>query len=206
MTDLLIFPYNGNGIEAIDCISGEYNFIGFIDDVEEKHGTSFTSQPVFDRQALKKYKNAKVLAVPGGPSSFKEKVRQIESLELAKDRFAKIIHPSAQISKYASVGYNVLIMAGVVITPKAWIGNHICILPNTVIHHDVKVDDYTWIGSNAIIAGSVKVGKNCFIGSGSSFINNISVGEGTLVGIGSNVIKSVEAYQTVAGNPAKSIQ
>lgn len=27
---LLIFPYNGNGIEALDCIGSGYQFIGFV--------------------------------------------------------------------------------------------------------------------------------------------------------------------------------
>ena len=31
MKELLIFPYNGNGLEALDCIQGQYRFIGFID-------------------------------------------------------------------------------------------------------------------------------------------------------------------------------
>jgi sugar O-acyltransferase (sialic acid O-acetyltransferase NeuD family) len=205
MTDLLIFPYNGNGIEAMDCISGEYNFLGFIDDLKEKQGVSFTNHPVFDRDALRKYKSAKVLAVPGGPLTYKEKVQNIDSLQLPQSRFAQIIHPAANVSKHAKLGFNLLIMAGVVITAKAFIGNHVCILPNTVIHHDSFIEDYTWIGSNVTIAGNVRVGKNCFIGSNSTLINNISIGEGTLVGIGSNVLASFQSNQKLVGNPARNI-
>jgi sugar O-acyltransferase (sialic acid O-acetyltransferase NeuD family) len=206
MTDLLIFPYNGNGIEAIDCLTDQYNFIGFVDDLPDKQGSSFTSHPVFPREALIKYKNAKVLAVPGGPTSFKEKEANISSLNLSKDRFVQLIHPSASVSKYATIGFNALIMAGVVITPGARIGNHICILPNTVIHHDVKVADYCWIGSNVVVAGGTAIGKNSFIGSASSVINNIQIGEGSLIGIGSNVIRSVNNHSKVGGNPAKPLK
>ena len=206
MIDLLIFPYNSNGIEAIDCLSGQFNFIGFVDDLTEKQGSSFTGHPVFSRDAFEKYKNAKVLAVPGGPKSYKEKEENINSLNLENNRFATVIHPSANVSNYASIGLNVLIMAGVVITPRAKIGNHVCILPNTVVHHDVKIEDYCWIGSNVVIAGNVQVGRNAFIGSASSIINNIEIGEGALVGIGSNVIMSVEANQKVGGNPAKPLK
>ena len=28
---LLIFPFNGNGLEALDCIDKNYEFIGFVD-------------------------------------------------------------------------------------------------------------------------------------------------------------------------------
>jgi hypothetical protein len=34
---LIIFPFNGNGIEALDCIQeNTFEFIGFIDDSPEK--------------------------------------------------------------------------------------------------------------------------------------------------------------------------
>ena len=34
---LVIFPYNGNGIEALDCINDdEFELIGFIDDDKNK--------------------------------------------------------------------------------------------------------------------------------------------------------------------------
>ena len=33
---LLIFPYNGNGIEALDCIGSAYRFIGFVDDTPRR--------------------------------------------------------------------------------------------------------------------------------------------------------------------------
>jgi sugar O-acyltransferase (sialic acid O-acetyltransferase NeuD family) len=206
MIDLLIFPYNSNGIEAIDCLSDEFNLIGFVDDLPEKQGSSFSGHPVFSREAFNKYKNAKVLAVPGGPKTYKEKKININSLNLPEDRFATVIHPSAKISKYASVGINVLIMAGIVVAPRVKIGHHVCVLPNTVIHHDAEVKDYCWIGSNVVIAGNVQVGQNAFIGSASSIINNIEIGDGALIGIGSNVIRSVEANKTVGGNPAKPLK
>ena len=44
---LLIFPYNGNGIEALDCIGNAYRFIGFVDDTPEKRGFDPNGFPVF---------------------------------------------------------------------------------------------------------------------------------------------------------------
>ncbi len=36
MNKLIIFPFNGNGIEAMDCIGNEYELIAFADDTAEK--------------------------------------------------------------------------------------------------------------------------------------------------------------------------
>lgn len=201
MKKLIIFPFNGNGIEALDCIDdNEYDFMGFIDD-----NTTVTSSTyeIFPRTILRKHPEIFMLAVPGSYQSYKKRAAIISSLEISKERFITVIHPKATVGKHVQIGYNCLIMAGVVITSNAKLHNHICILPNSVIHHDVNIEDYTLIGSNVLIAGSTNIGVNCYIGSGSNIINGIHVGERTLVGLGSNVLKSVPENSKVAGNPAK---
>lgn len=205
MQDLLIFPYNGNGLEALDCLSDDFNFIGFVDDTKEKQGVNGLGQHIFNRTVFEKYPKAKVLAVPGSPSSFKIRKEIIDGLCLSDERFVNVIHPKAIISKNVVLGKNCLIYAGVVITSNAQIGNHVCILPNTVIHHDSKIGDYTLIGSNICIAGYTTIGNNCYIGSGSNIINNISIGDNVLVGMGSNVIKNVIDNSKIAGNPARAL-
>lgn len=205
MQDLLIFPYNGNGLEALDCLGNTYNFIGFVDDTKEKQGVNIFGHQVFDRTAFQKYANAKVLAVPGSPLSFKVRKDIIDGLNLDFNRFTTIIHPNANISKNAQIGINCLIYAGVVITGNAQVGNHICILPNTVIHHDTKIGNYTLIGSNVCIAGYTEIGVNCYIGSGSNIINGIKIGDSALISLGSNVIKDILENSRVAGNPARII-
>jgi len=202
---LLIFPYNGNGIEALDCIGSAYRFIGFVDDTPQKRGIDPNGYPVLDRDAFARFSDARVLAIPGSPSSYRTRKETIQGLGIAEERFARVIHPTARVSPLASIGYNVLIMAGVVITSNALIGSHVCILPNTVIHHDVVVGDWCLIGSNVTIAGSTIIEENCYIGSGSSIMNGLCVGGGALIGLGSNVISSVAAAARVVGNPAREI-
>ncbi len=205
MEDLLIFPYSGTAIEALDCLGGQWNCVGFISDDENVVGKEFFEVKVYSRQALNDFPGAKVLAVHGSPSSFLKRQNILESLEVSHDRLATVIHPNASVSKRAKVGKNVLIMAGVVITSNATVGNHIVILPNTVIHHDSTVGDLTLIGANATIAGNVTVGKNCYIGAASSIKNGISLGENVLVGIGANVISNFSNGQKIIGNPAKPL-
>lgn len=206
MKKLIIFPFNGNGIEAIDCLDNDYELIAFADDTKEKQGTSEFGIPVYGRQIIEKYPEAFVLAVPGSPKTYNSRKVTIHSLQIPENRFAKVVHPAARIAAYSSVGLNCLIMAGVIINNKARIGNHVCILPNTVIHHDSVVGDYSLIGSLVVIAGHTHIGENCYIGSGSSVINGIEIGSGTLVGIGSNVIRSVPAAVKIAGNPARMLK
>jgi len=202
---LLIFPCNGNGLEAIDCIGNAYRLLGFIDDTPEKQGHPAHGQAVHPRDALCRWPRARVLAVPGSPASYRSRRALIEGLGIDPARWACVVHPSARISPLASIGRNVLVMAGVVVTANAVVGDHVCLLPNTVVHHDVRIGDWSLIGSNATIAGGTTIGENCYIGSGSSIMNGLEIGIGTLVGLGSTVIHSTPAGSRVAGNPARPI-
>ena len=203
---LLIFPCNGNGLEALSCIDNEFfEFIGFIDDTPEKIGLHETGFHVYDRSALQNFPEALVLAVPGSPTSYKFRNEIISKLNISEDRFATVIHPNANVSPFAKIGKNVLLMAGVSITYNAQIGNHVCVLPNSVIHHDSVIGDYTLIGSNVTVAGNTNIGMRCYVGSGTSVINGVNVGDETLIGMGTNITKSVNSHSKVVGNPFRYI-
>jgi sugar O-acyltransferase (sialic acid O-acetyltransferase NeuD family) len=203
---LLIFPYNGNAIEALDCLGDEFRCMAFIDDTSDKHGTDRHGNLVMGREALVHWPDAKVLAVPGSPASYLHRADAIRSLGVPVERFAQVIHSTARISPLATIGRNVLIMAGVVVTSNATVEDNTCILPNTVVHHDVVIGEFSLIGSNVTLAGGVRVGPNCYIGSGSAVMNGVQIGERALIGLGSNVIRDVAADRTVAGNPARELR
>src|SRR5690606_2548443 len=128
--------------------------------------------PVHGRDAFERWPQARVLAVPGSPTTYRSRGQIIDGLSLPVSRFATLIHRSARVSPLASIGHNVLIMAGVVITSNAVISDHVCILPNSVIHHDAVIGARCLIGSNVTIAGGVQLEANCYIGSGTSVMND----------------------------------
>lgn len=204
MKKLVIFPFNGNGIEAVDCVNtAEYELLGFVDDDLSKVSSHYE---IFRRDFIGKYQEVFVLAVPGSPESFLHRKRIISSLPIKnRERFVSIQHPAASVGKNVKVGINCLIMSGVVLTSNAQLGDHVCILPNSVIHHDSTIGDYTIIGSKVIVAGGTSVGKNCYVGSGSNIMNGLLLGDCSLIGMGSNVIRNVEENSKVAGNPARSL-
>lgn len=203
--DLLIFPCNGNALEALDCLGQAYRCIGFVDDTPAKQGTEVAGHPVLGRAALLEFPHAMVLAVPGSPSSFRARLALIAGLDVDPRRFATVVHPSARVSPLAAIGRNVLLMAGVVVTSNAVIGDHVGVLPNTVIHHDVRIGEGCLVGSNVTLAGGVALGASSYVGSASSLMHGVEVGAGALIGLGSNVLRNVPPDATVAGNPARPL-
>jgi sugar O-acyltransferase (sialic acid O-acetyltransferase NeuD family) len=202
---LLIFPCNGNGVEALDALGTAFRCVGFVDDTPAKQGTTVHGFLVRGRDAFAAHPDALVLAVPGSPTSYRVRHEIVAGLGLPAGRLARVVHPAARISPLATLGVNLLIMAGVVVTSNAVIGNHVCLLPNTVVHHDAVIGDWSLVGSNVTLAGGVVLEENTYIGSGSSLMNGVRVGRGALVGLGSNVTRSVAAGSIVAGNPARPL-
>ena len=200
---LLIFPCNGNALEALDGLGERWRLLGFVDDDPARQGTGPGGYPVFGREALARLAEARVLAVPGSPSSFPARRGVIDELGVAAARYAQVIHPRACVSPRARLGRNLLVMAGGVISGHASIGDHVCILPNSVIHHDAVIGDWTLVGSCVVVAGGTRIGRNCYIGSGSRIMNGLTVGDGALVGLASAVIRDVEPHAKVAGHPAR---
>jgi sugar O-acyltransferase (sialic acid O-acetyltransferase NeuD family) len=204
--DLILFPCNGNAIEALDCIDpDQYNVIGFVDDSEDKLGTPVFGIQVFPRSFIEENPQAKVLAVPGSPTSFRIREQIINELGVDPSRWATVIHHSASVSSYATVGLNCLIMDGAVVKAASTLGDNVVILPNSVVHHDSVVGKNTLIGAQVGIAGYVSIGHNCYIGSGSRIRDHITIADHCLVGMGSNVVKNIAEGTTVMGNPAKPI-
>jgi len=213
MNDLLLFPFNGNTREAvtvIDCLNQQnkqWNLLGFIDDDPATWNKSFQGHKVLGgREQLAKHSQAKILAVPGRAENYLQRKRIIDSLDVEKSRFTILTHPKAAISKDTTIGYNTLIMAGVVTTANVAIGNHCAILPNSVLSHDVKMGDYCLMGSNVSVSGSVVIHPQCYLGSGCKVMHEIEIAEGTLIGLGSVVLKSTRPHTVLAGNPAKVLR
>jgi sugar O-acyltransferase (sialic acid O-acetyltransferase NeuD family) len=210
---LLLFPFGGNAREslvsifAINEIRKEWDLLGFVDDNVSMHGKECCGIRVLGgREVLREIPDAYLLAVPGSPTNFSKRSDIIFGLDLEESRFAAIIHPSVVKAPDATIGYNTLIMSGVVISCGVTIGNNCIILPNTVVSHDSMVEEFCCIGSNISISGSVHIGSSCYIGSGTKIREDISIGNRTLVGLGSNVLSDIDAGVIAAGNPAKVLR
>ena len=200
---LLVFPCNGNAVEALGCLGDAWALEAFVDDTPAKQAAGCAGHAVRGREVLSHWPEARVLAVPGSPLSYAGRRAVIEGLRVPMQRWATVVHPRASVSPLARLGRNVLVMAGVVVTANAVIGDHVCVLPNAVIHHDTVVGDWTLVGAGVTLAGHVQVGENCYLGSGTSVLQGVRIGDGALTGLGSTVIRHVPPGARVAGVPTR---
>lgn len=139
-----------------------------------------------------------------GSNHIRKKI--VERLGLSPDKYATIVHNSANVSKTAKLGYGTVIMPGAIVNADALIGNHIIVNSNSVIEHDCVIDDFGHISPGVILTGNVKVGEGSHIGAGVSVIPGIKVGSWSIVGAGAVVTSNIESNVTAVGIPAKVIK
>lgn len=128
---------------------------------------------------------------------------KLEELANAGARLVSLVHPSATISRHASVGIGSVVFAGAVVNPGACIGRGVILNTGCSIDHDCIVEDGVHISPGARLAGTVRVGSMSWIGIGACVRQSIHIGSDVTVGAGAAVINDIADSLLVVGVPAK---
>lgn len=120
--------------------------------------------------------------------------------------FAKLIHPTSIISKYATIGEGVQLLAGVIIQAFAKISSNTIINSGAIVEHNCILSSHVHIAPRTVLSGNVTIGRGTHIGTGSTVIQGIQIGRKVLVGAGSVVVKNINDEQKVAGVPAREMR
>ncbi len=114
-----------------------------------------------------------------------------------------LVHPSAKVGVYTSIGAGTVVMANAVINPGATIGNHCIINSGAVVEHDNTIGNFVHISPLAALGGTVSIGDGTHVGIGAAVSNNVSICEECIIGTGAAVVKDITQRGVYVGVPAK---
>ena len=117
-----------------------------------------------------------------------------------------VVHPSAQVSPFATLGTGSFIAANSIVAPSAEIGDGVIVNHGAVVDHDCRVGDFSHIAPNATLAGGARVGRNVLVGAGARVMPGVSVSDDVVVGAGAVVLRDVPDSAVVVGIPAKLLE
>jgi sugar O-acyltransferase (sialic acid O-acetyltransferase NeuD family) len=119
--------------------------------------------------------------------------------------FAVVRHPSAHVSRTATLGPGTTLSVGTIVGAHTTLGQHVIVHRGTMIAHHTTVGDYVTFGPGANVAGAVTIGDRTWIGMGAIITDYRTIGTGAIVGAGAGavVVEDVPDHTQVVGNPAR---
>ena len=205
MNKLLLFGAGGHGRVVADIakLSDEWSSIEFLDDQFPKLSriSEWNILGKFNEYQQFQKGNMKV-CITIGDNNIRMKIFRMIEKDL---QIVTLIHPSAVISKSASIGVGTVIMANSVVNIDARIGKGCIINTSSIIEHDCILSDGVHISPGVNLAGNVFIGDNSWVGVGSTVKEGVTIESNAVIGAGAVVVKDVPEGMKVAGNPAKPI-
>lgn len=196
-------------IDDINQVKPTWEVIGFMDDDKNAKLGNIPNIGKIEAKSIKKYESYNDINYYWSLISVNMKDKllwKIERLNIEKQKFANIIHPTAVISKYASLGTGISIQPQVCVGPECNIGNHVHMFAQSFVGHGAILEDFSYVANNASIGARVLLKEGSYIGTNAAVREDTIIGKWSVVGMGSVVLSNVSNSTTVVGVPAKPIK
>lgn len=192
--------------DAVNEVKPTYDVIGYISDPQYgTPGTYVNDKPIlggFDW--FKEHKHdVQAIGAVGPPELRRRLVKRAEEMGV---RFCSVVHPSAILTRWVTIGEGTVITAGCIFNNRIRIGNHVLINLGCTIGEDVILEDYATLQPGVHVSGSITFGEGCYVGTGANIIEMKHIGAWSVVGAGSAIIGDVPKNTTVVGVPGKVIK
>lgn len=206
--EVVIFGSGGLGREiydtvlTINALAPTFHVLGFIDEVREP-GVLVNGLPVLGGLEALEALRGRVGVILG--LSLSEARKRLHGRYKGEFAFPNVIHPSAIVSGFATLGEAILIQAYCVVAANAEIADGAMMNAHSGVGHDARVGPYCSIMSYCDLAGRATLGEASFVGTGAKVIPATTIAPNSYLCAGAVVFKDVPQPSKLMGNPAKII-
>ncbi|WP_286263320.1 acetyltransferase [Thalassotalea atypica] len=206
MKRLAIIGAGGHGKVVADCAekADEYDEIFFIDAIYPNTTQVLHWHIKASSEDWQKYINSADFVVAIGNNE--TRLRLTKELIERNANVVSIIHPSAQVSSYSTIGQGTVIFANAVINCSTELGIANIINTSATVDHDCKIGDGSHVCPGAHIAGGVNLGKHCWVGIASAIIQCVNITNNVTIGAQACVLNNISASGTYVGTPTQKIK
>lgn len=206
MAVLLIVGAGGHGKVVADVAlqTGRWDEVVFLDDAWPAKGKTgrWDILGKIDQMADWRSRCSEAVVAIGNN---RLRVELQDRLLVAGFDIATIVHPSAQVSRYATLGGGTVVFANAVVNVDASIGEAVIINTAATVDHDCRLGRGVHVAPGANIGGGVVVGDCSWIGIGAAIRHYIEIGVDVIVGAGAAVVGNVSDGVVAVGCPARPV-
>ena len=197
--------------DLIDFIKQNYkNFLGYFSN-RNRHYKLINKDKWLGEHNIKNWQKIKKKYNPSVIINIDDGKKREELIkEIYQKNCVNLFLTNSHISKTSKSNLvnkmGILIQSHAKIMPCVNLGEGTKIHINAQIHHDCAIGKFVTIAPSAVLLGNVKVGSYSYIGANCTIKQNINIGKNATVGAAAMVTKDVKDFDTVVGQPAKSIK
>jgi sugar O-acyltransferase (sialic acid O-acetyltransferase NeuD family) len=202
---LVIVGAGGHAVSAYNvALSAGFRVTEFVD-AQQRGGKLLGTEIVGD---LSEFADAGSLRVfiAIGDNDRRCRVQDDLSARYPTISFPKLVHASAVISHFASIGEGTIVMPGSVVGPNTLIGRFCILNTRSAIDHDGAMGDGSSLAPGVSAGGRVNIGLRSAIGIGAVIKHDITIGDDCVVGASSYVNGNLPGNCVAYGTPAKIVR
>ncbi len=111
----------------------------------------------------------------------------------------KLVHPSAVVSRSATIGLGSALFPLVVVGADASVGENAVIYSGSVLEHGCRIGDHAYLAPGVILCGDVCVEAGAFVGAGAVVVPGVVIGKDAVVSAAARVTHDVAAGTKLSG-------
>jgi len=196
---LIIYGAGGHGQVAAESASAAgWSVLGFLDD-RRPPSTRIGAWSVLEPAQVQQ--NGIHVAVAVGDNTYRR--RLCLGLLQRHVLLGIVVHPTASVSRSATIGAGVFIGPASVVNASARIDDGAIVNSGAVVEHHCHIHAYAHVAPRAVLAGGATVLEMATVGVGATVLPDVTIGRGATVGAGAAVVDPVADGRTVVGVPAR---
>jgi len=204
MSELLIIGAGGHAKVVVEAaiLQAKYKIVGLTDEAVAEN-SEILGYKVRRQMSDFGLRRGYFIVAIGDNATRKQRFEEMLALGWEP---ATIVHPTAVISRYCTIGEGSMICLRASICTEAKLGQNVILNSGGIVSHECSVGAHSHISVGVSLAGRTRVGEGVLMGVASCTIPGTRIGNWSTVGAGAAVIRDVSDQCTVVGVPAKPLQ
>lgn len=199
---LLIVGAGGHAVSVTEtALAAGYEVVGYVS--THSPSASLLGRPVHPEVPTTYAQSPGFIFVAVGDNFTRQELFKGIRDVVGEARLPALVHPSASVSRLASVGPGTAVMQQAVVGSDAAVARGCLVNSGSVVEHECRLADFSSTAPLSALGGRVEIGSRSAIGIGAVVKHGITIGADVIVGAAAYVHSDLPARVVAFGTPAR---